>query len=113
MSLIGPRPLLPEDQPTNTSIRLSVRPGISGWAQVNGAKLVTKEEKEKLDEWYVRNASLWLDLRIAMMTIKLLLRGRVSSQEILADTEQVQSKNNGLGVASGEEWFARTRVNAQ
>ena len=58
MSLIGPRPLLPEDQPANTSIRLSVRPGISGWAQVNGAKLVTKDEKEKLDEWYVRNASL-------------------------------------------------------
>jgi lipopolysaccharide/colanic/teichoic acid biosynthesis glycosyltransferase len=113
MSMIGPRPLLPEDQPTNTSIRLSVRPGISGWAQLNGAKLVTKAEKQKLDEWYVRNASLWLDLRIAMMTIKLLLRGRVSSQEILADTEQVQSKNNGLGVASGEEWFARTRVNAQ
>jgi hypothetical protein len=47
------------------------------------------------------------------MTIKLLLRGRVSSQEILADTEQVQSKTNGLGVASGEESFARTRVNAQ
>ena len=56
----------------------------------NGAKLVTKEEKEKLDEWYVRNASLWLDLHIAMMTIKLVLGGRVSSQEILA--EQVQSR---------------------
>jgi lipopolysaccharide/colanic/teichoic acid biosynthesis glycosyltransferase len=113
MSMIGPRPLLPEDQPENTSIRLSVRPGISGWAQVNGAKLVTKEEKEKLDEWYVRNASLWLDLRIAMMTINLLLRGRVSSQESSADTEQVRSKANGLGVASGEEWFAQTGVNAQ
>jgi hypothetical protein len=95
------------------SIRLSVRPGISGWAQVNGAKLVTKEEKETLDEWYVRNASLWLDLRIAMTTIQLLLRGRVSSQEILADTEQVQSKNSGFEIASGEEWFARTRVNVQ
>ena len=113
MSLIGPRPLLPEDQPTNTSLRLSVRPGISGWAQVNGAKLVTKEEKQKLDEWYVHNASLWLDLRIATMTINLLLRGRVSSQESSADTEQVQSKANGLGVASGEEWFAQTGVNAQ
>ena len=111
--MIGPRPLLPEDQPTNSSIRLSVRPGISGWAQVNGAKLVTNEEKQKLDEWYVRNASLWLDLRIAMMTIKLLLRGRVSSQEILADTEQVQSRNNGVEVASDEDWLARTRVNAQ
>jgi lipopolysaccharide/colanic/teichoic acid biosynthesis glycosyltransferase len=113
MSLIGPRPLLPEDQPENTSIRLSVRPGISGWAQVNGAKLVTKEEKQKLDEWYVHNASLRLDLRIATMTINLLLRGRVSSQESSADTEQVQSKANGLGVASGEEWFAQTGVNAQ
>jgi hypothetical protein len=45
------------------------------------------------------------------VTIKLLLRGRVSSQEILADTEQVQSKANGLGVASGEEWFAETHEN--
>ena len=95
MSLIAPRPLLPEDQPANTSIRLSVRPGISGWAQVNGAKLVTKAEKEKLDEWYIRNASLRLDLRIIMMTIKVVLRGRIFSQEILADTEQVQSKTNG------------------
>ena len=92
MSLVGPRPLLPEDQPANTSIRLSVRPGISGWAQVNGAKLVTKEEKEKLDEWYVRNASLWVDLQIALMTIKVILKGRVSSQEILADTDQVRSR---------------------
>ena len=96
MSLIGPRPLLPEDQPANTSIRLSVRPGISGWAQVNGAKLVTKEEKERLDEWYVRNASLAMDLRIIMKTLGVVLRGRVSTQEMLADTEQVQSKNVGL-----------------
>ena len=113
MSLVGPRPLLPEDQPANTSIRLSVRPGISGWAQINGAKLVTKEQKEELDEWYVRNASLWLDLRIIITTIAVILKGRVSSQEILADTDQVQSKNNGFGVGSGEEWFARTRVNVQ
>ena len=97
MSLIGPRPLLPEDQPANMSIRLSVRPGISGWAQVNGGKLVTKEQKEELDEWYIRNASLWLDVRIVMMTIKVVLRGRVSSQEILADTEQVQRKNGFEG----------------
>ena len=96
MSLVGPRPLLPEDQPSNMSLRLSVRPGISGWAQVNGAKLVTREEKENLDEWYVRNASLWVDLRIIVMTIKVILKGRVSSQEILADSEQVQSRNIGF-----------------
>jgi lipopolysaccharide/colanic/teichoic acid biosynthesis glycosyltransferase len=96
MSLIGPRPLLPEDQPTNTSMRLSVRPGISGWAQVNGAKLVTKEEKQKLDEWYVRNASLWVDLQIIKMTFKVIVKGRVSSEEIWADTNQVRSRNVDL-----------------
>jgi len=92
MSLIGPRPLLPEDQPANTSIRLAVRPGISGWAQVNGAKLVSKEEKEKLDEWYIRNASVLVDTRIALMTLMVLLRSRISVQEAAADIEQVQSK---------------------
>jgi lipopolysaccharide/colanic/teichoic acid biosynthesis glycosyltransferase len=92
MSLIGPRPLLPEDQPSNTSIRFAVRPGISGWAQVNGGKLVSKEEKQKLDEWYVRNASLFLDLRIALMTVAVMLRSQLSPQESSADVEQVQMK---------------------
>src|SRR5262249_19648074 len=73
MSLIGPRPLLPEDQPANTSLRLSVRPGITGWAQINGAKLVTKDEKERLDEWYVRNASFLVDMRIVLQTLNLAL----------------------------------------
>jgi hypothetical protein len=59
---------------------------------VNGAKLVTKEEKETLDEWYERNASLWVNLQIALMTIKVILKGRVSSQEILADTDQVRTR---------------------
>ncbi len=93
MSLIGPRPLLPEDQPSSSSLRLVVRPGISGWAQVNGAKLVTNEDKEKLDEWYVQSASLRMDLQIALMTARLLLRSRMLSAEILADAEQVQNKN--------------------
>jgi lipopolysaccharide/colanic/teichoic acid biosynthesis glycosyltransferase len=93
MSLIGPRPLLPEDQPSNSAIRLLVRPGISGWAQVNGAKLVTREEKEKLDEWYVRNASLLVDLRILKMTLKMVLKINDSSEEALADAEQAQSRS--------------------
>jgi lipopolysaccharide/colanic/teichoic acid biosynthesis glycosyltransferase len=90
MSLIGPRPLLPEDQPPNTGIRLLVRPGITGWAQVNGGKLVTREEKEKLDEWYVRNASLRLDLRIVFMTLKMLLTSSYASAESQSDAEQAQ-----------------------
>ena len=96
MSLIGPRPLLPEDQPANPTIRLSVRPGVTGWAQVNGGKLLGKEEKAKFDEWYVRNMSLWLEFRIIMMTFKMVLKGHVSHVEILADTEQVQLKSAPL-----------------
>jgi lipopolysaccharide/colanic/teichoic acid biosynthesis glycosyltransferase len=75
MSLIGPRPLLPEDQPSNPTVRLMVRPGVTGWAQVNGAKLLAPEQKDRLDEWYIRNASLWLDLRILVMTIEYVLKG--------------------------------------
>ena len=75
MSLIGPRPLLPCDQPKNLAIRLMVRPGITGWAQVNGGVLLTPDEKEWLDEYYVRNASLWLDLRIVLMTVLMFFRG--------------------------------------
>jgi lipopolysaccharide/colanic/teichoic acid biosynthesis glycosyltransferase len=92
MSLIGPRPLLPEDQPANRSVRLSVRPGITGWAQVNGGKLVSKEEKEKLDEWYIRNASLATDMRIIFMTLKMIMKSYWSSEEAEADTEQVRGK---------------------
>jgi lipopolysaccharide/colanic/teichoic acid biosynthesis glycosyltransferase len=73
MSLIGPRPLLPEDQPEGTSVRLMVRPGITGWAQVNGGKLLTPEQKDKLDEWYILNASIWLDLRIILRTLQMLV----------------------------------------
>ena len=58
MALIGPRPLLPEDQPANPATRLMVRPGITGWAQVNGGKFLTPEEKDQYDEFYIRNASL-------------------------------------------------------
>jgi lipopolysaccharide/colanic/teichoic acid biosynthesis glycosyltransferase len=54
MALIGPRPLLPEDQPANPATRLMVRPGITGWAQVNGGKFLTPEEKDQYDEYYTQ-----------------------------------------------------------
>jgi lipopolysaccharide/colanic/teichoic acid biosynthesis glycosyltransferase len=76
MSLVGPRPLLPRDQPPDPSVRLLSRPGITGWAQVNGGTLLTPDEKDELDEWYLRNASLVLDLRIIMMTLWVLIRGQ-------------------------------------
>jgi lipopolysaccharide/colanic/teichoic acid biosynthesis glycosyltransferase len=75
MSLIGPRPLLPVDQPKDSSLRLAVRPGITGWAQICGGKLISAEEKNALDEWYIRHASLRLDTIIVLRTIWMLLTG--------------------------------------
>jgi lipopolysaccharide/colanic/teichoic acid biosynthesis glycosyltransferase len=75
MSLVGPRPLVPEDQPADPTLRLMVRPGITGWAQVNGGKQITNDEKGDLDEWYIRNASPWLDLRILLLTCRYVLVG--------------------------------------
>lgn len=80
MSLIGPRPLLPRDQPPNPALRLTVRPGMTGWAQVRGGRLLTPEEKNTLDEWYIRNASLALDLSIVGRTIPVLLGGEHASR---------------------------------
>jgi lipopolysaccharide/colanic/teichoic acid biosynthesis glycosyltransferase len=85
MSLIGPRPLLPHDQPTNPSTRLMVRPGITGWAQVNGGTLLTPEEKDNLDEWYIRNASLGLDFRIIVMTFQFLFTSQQRSERAFAN----------------------------
>ena len=76
MSLIGPRPLLPRDQPTNPTVRLMVRPGITGLAQVNGGTLLTPSEKDAFDEWYVRHASFWVDLYIVVKTLKVLISGQ-------------------------------------
>ena len=84
MSLIGPRPLLPQDQPSNPTVRLMVRPGITGWAQVNGAKLLTAEEKDSLDEWYIRNASPGLDLRIVFMTLEFVMKGPRRPEGVVA-----------------------------
>ena len=72
MSLVGPRPLLPADQPDDLEARLMVRPGLTGLAQVSGGKLISADEKNALDAWYIRHASLWLDLKIIMRTIWML-----------------------------------------
>ena len=72
MSLVGPRPLLMQylDRYTPEQARRhEVRPGITGWAQVNGRNAISWEEKFKLDVWYVDNQSIWLDLKILAMTV--------------------------------------------
>ena len=78
MSLVGPRPLLMQylDRYTPTQARRhAVKPGITGWAQVSGRNALSWEEKFACDVWYVDNASLWLDVRILLMTLWKVLRG--------------------------------------
>ena len=73
MSLVGPRPLLAEYLPRYSKEqrrRHDIRPGITGWAQVNGRNSISWEEKFKLDIWYVDHQSLWLDVRILLLTGK-------------------------------------------
>ena len=76
MSLVGPRPLLIEYLPLyndNQKRRHEVKPGITGWAQVNGRNAISWEEKFKLDVWYVDNQSFWLDMKILWLTIRKVL----------------------------------------
>jgi len=73
MSLVGPRPLLIEYLPLYSkkqSRRHEIKPGITGWAQVNGRNAISWDEKFRLDVWYVDNQTIWLDLKIIWLTLK-------------------------------------------
>ncbi|MEZ9254106.1 sugar transferase [Vibrio cyclitrophicus] len=73
MSLVGPRPLLMQYLPLynkRQATRHNVRPGITGWAQVNGRNAISWEQKFEYDAWYVENQSLWLDIKILFLTVK-------------------------------------------
>ena len=77
MSLIGPRPLLPEYLPLYNDFqkkRHHIKPGITGWAQINGRNAVEWEKKFKFDVWYVENMSFFLDLQIMFLTLKKVLK---------------------------------------
>jgi sugar transferase EpsL len=84
MSLVGPRPLLVQyldRYTTEQARRHEVKPGITGWAQVNGRNAITWEEKFALDVWYIDNRSFWLDLKILAMTAwKVLTREGISAE---------------------------------
>lgn len=83
MSLIGPRPLLVQYLPLYSkeqSRRHEVRPGITGWAQVNGRNTISWKKKFEYDVWYVNNMSFWLDIKILFLTVKkVLVREGISS----------------------------------
>ncbi|ELA9070752.1 sugar transferase [Vibrio parahaemolyticus] len=73
MSLVGPRPLLMQYLPLYTqeqARRHEVRPGVTGWAQINGRNAISWDDKFKLDVWYVDNRNLWLDIKILFLTVK-------------------------------------------
>lgn len=83
MSLVGPRPLLVEYLPLyncEQARRHEIRPGVTGWAQVNGRNAISWEEKFRLDVWYVDHQSMSLDLRIVWLTVLAVLRARGISQ---------------------------------
>lgn len=92
MALIGPRPLLPEYLPYYTErerLRHTVRPGISGWAQVNGRNNVTWNQKLEMDVYYVEHLSFWMDIRVLLTTIKNVMKTK--------DVNVVPSAVNGAG----------------
>jgi len=96
MSLVGPRPLLVEYLERYTpeqARRHEVKPGITGWAQVNGRNAITWEEKFKYDVWYVDNWSLWLDIKIIFITIFKVIKGEGISHPGQATMEKFQGDN--------------------
>lgn len=84
MSLVGPRPLLMQYLPLYSkeqARRHEVRPGVTGWAQINGRNAISWEDKFKLDVWYVDNRSFWLDFKILLFTVrKVLIKDGISAE---------------------------------
>ncbi|ANF82898.1 sugar transferase [Acinetobacter sp. NCu2D-2] len=94
MSIVGPRPLLMEYLPLyneQQAKRHNVRPGITGYAQVNGRNAISWEKKFELDTWYVENQSLWLDFKIMLKTIKKV----ITKDDISAEGEATMTKFTG------------------
>jgi sugar transferase EpsL len=104
MSLVGPRPLLVEylDRYTPEQARRhEVKPGITGWAQVHGRNAQTWEERFKLDVWYVDNWSLWLDMKILLLTIVKVISGAGISAE--GHATMAEFRGHGSHVANAQQ----------
>ncbi|RVU41287.1 sugar transferase [Rheinheimera riviphila] len=96
MSLVGPRPLLPEYLPLynqEQSKRHLVRPGITGWSQVNGRNAISWEKKFELDVWYVEHQNLWLDIRILFLTVQKVFKREGISSDGVVTTEKFTGKS--------------------
>jgi len=98
MSLVGPRPLLTEYLPLYTpeqARRHDVRPGITGWAQVNGRNALSWEERFRLDVWYVEHQSLWLDLKILGLTLLRVMQAQGINQPGTATMSRFTGSGRG------------------
>ena len=99
MSLVGPRPLLMEYLPlynTEQAKRHNVRPGVTGYAQVNGRNSLSWEDKFKLDTWYVEHQSLWLDMKILLKTVKkVIIKDGISAEGEATMTKFTGTKFTG------------------
>lgn len=101
LSLVGPRPLLMEYLPlysTEQARRHDVRPGITGWAQVNGRNAISWEDKFRYDVWYVDHQSFWLDMKILWLTAMKVVRPEGISQAGNATMEKFQGQQDGREV---------------
>jgi len=99
MSIVGPRPLLVkylDRYSSEQARRHEVKPGITGWAQVNGRNAITWEEKFRYDLWYIDNWSLWLDIKIIFLTIIKAIKGEGISQPGHATMEEFKGDNTKL-----------------
>ena len=97
MSLVGPRPLLMEYLPLYSAEqgrRHDVRPGITGWTQVNGRNALSWEDKFALDVWYVDNRSLWLDLKILLKTVGRVWSGSGVAKEGFVTTDKFRGNSD-------------------
>jgi lipopolysaccharide/colanic/teichoic acid biosynthesis glycosyltransferase len=110
MSIVGPRPLLPEYVPLYSKTerrRLEVPPGITGWAQVNGRNAISWQEKFALDVWYVENRSFALDVKIILLTIKkALAREGISAQGESTMPRFLGTSDDG---SDDERWKQKTQ----
>lgn len=99
MSIVGPRPLLMDYLPLyneEQAKRHKVRPGMTGYAQVNGRNSISWEEKFKLDTWYVENQSIWLDFKIMFQTVrKVLVKEGINQSEEVTMTRFLGNKKDG------------------
>jgi len=111
MSLVGPRPLLVEyleRYSVEQARRHEVRPGITGWAQVNGRNATTWEDRLRLDVWYVDHGSLWLDLRILVQTVWLVVRREGVSAPGVATMPEFRPPSHNCNMENNRHANGRT-----